>query len=65
VSYVYLSGALLAASVLCRALLFCLALFAHHRWRIPIADLERLILACFPRRDLRRHGRVDDREIST
>nr|WP_157528621.1 hypothetical protein [Kibdelosporangium sp. MJ126-NF4]CEL19610.1 hypothetical protein [Kibdelosporangium sp. MJ126-NF4]CTQ94590.1 hypothetical protein [Kibdelosporangium sp. MJ126-NF4] len=48
----FLNGALLVVPLLAaaRLLLFCLALVAHHRWRIPVASIERLIRACFPQR---------------
>jgi hypothetical protein len=33
-----------------RLTVFCLALRAHRKWHIPLADLEKLIRACFPHR---------------
>ncbi|MGW7535021.1 hypothetical protein [Amycolatopsis sp. NPDC054798] len=35
---------------LARLAVFRLALRARREWNIPTADLERLILACYPRR---------------
>jgi hypothetical protein len=41
-------GLVLAVTIaqLARLLLFCLALLAHRRWRIPVSDLVRLVSAC-------------------
>jgi hypothetical protein len=53
----FLNGTLVVVSVFtaARLLLFCVALLAHHRWRIPVATIERLITACFlPRRSTSR-----------
>ncbi|MBB5154452.1 hypothetical protein [Saccharopolyspora phatthalungensis] len=52
----------LVLGFLSRFLLFGVSLLAHHRWRIPIKDIERLIRACYPRRP--RPGQDDPADIS-